>query len=81
MYETRTSQWNKCKFIDLEAMVQEEEKKLSDQQIGKEVDWILNPGTVNTHATQFVRTQAESWRMKTLLAKALGTQEEHAEQL
>lgn len=81
MYKKWTSQRNKHKIIELEAMVQEEEKKLSEQQLGKEVDWLLDPGTTNTRATQFVRTQAEIWRMKTLLVKALSIQDEHAEQL
>lgn len=45
------------------------------------MDWLLDLGTVNTRATQFVRTQAESWHMKTLLAKALSMQGEYAEQL
>jgi len=62
-------------------MVQEEEKKISEQDIEKEVDWLLDPGTVTTRATQFVRTQAESWRMKTLLARALSVQGDYAEQL
>jgi len=71
MYERRTSQRNKRKIIDLEATVQDEESKFSDQQIGKEVDWLQDPGTLSTRATQFVKTQAESWRVKTLLAKAM----------
>jgi len=41
------------------------------QAMEMEMDWILNPGTMTTRATQFVRTQAEIWRMKTMLAKAL----------
>lgn len=81
MYETCTSQKNKRKIIDLEAMVHEEEKKLSEQEIEEEVDWLQDPGTVTTQATQFVRTQAKSWRMKTLLAKALSMQDNYAEQL
>jgi len=60
MYETRTSQRNKCKISELEASVKEEETQVSDQQIGKEVDWLLDPGTTYTRATQFVRTQAEA---------------------
>lgn len=81
MYERRTLQRNKRKIIDIEATVQDEESKLSDQQIGKDVDWLQDPGTLSTRATQFVRTQAKSWRMKTLLAKAIDIQGEHAEQL
>jgi len=81
MFERRTSQRNKRKIIDLEATVQDEESKLSDQQIGKEVDWLQDSGTPSTRATQFVRTQAEGWRMKTLLAKAMDVQGEHAKQL
>lgn len=44
------------------------------------MDWLLDPGMTYTRATQFVRTQAEAWRMKTLLAKVLDAQEEQAEQ-
>jgi len=40
IYKRRTSQRNKRRIIDLEATVQEEESKLSDQQIGKDVDWL-----------------------------------------
>lgn len=36
---------------------------------------------ITTQATQFVRTQVESWRMKTLLAKALSMQGDYAEQI
>lgn len=75
------SQRNKHKIIDLEAMVQEEEKKISEQDIEKEVHRLLDPRTINTRATQFIRTQAESWRMKTLLVKALSMQGEYAEHL
>lgn len=53
MYERRTSQRNKRKIIDLEATVKEEECKLFDQQIGKEVDWLQDHGTPSTRATQF----------------------------
>lgn len=81
MYETRMSLKNKHKIIDLEAMVQEKEKKLSEEDIEKEVDWLQDPGTVTKRAMQFVRTQAESWRMKTLLAQALSMQENNKDQL
>lgn len=40
------------------------------------MDRLSDPGTVTTRATQFVRTQAEMWRMKTMLAKALSMQAE-----
>lgn len=81
MFERRTSQRNKRKVIDLETSAQEEEAKLSDQQLSQEVDWLHDPGTPSTWATQFVRTQAEAWRMKTMLAKALDVQGEQAKQL
>lgn len=54
MYERGTLQRNKHKIIDLEATVQEEESKLSDQQIGEEFDWLQDPRTPSTRATQFV---------------------------
>ena len=40
----------------------------------EEIDWISGPRTLATRATQFVRTQSEVWRMKTMLAKALSLQ-------
>jgi len=81
MYERRTSERNKRKIIDLEASAQEEESKLSDHQLSQEVNWLQDPGMTSTRATQFVRTQAEAWRMKTILAKAMDVQVKQAEQL
>lgn len=80
MYETCTSQKAKRRINDLDAMVNEEEKKLNEQEMEEEVK-IQDLGMVTTRATQFVRTQAESWRMKTLLAKALSMQGDHAEKM
>ena len=42
----------------------------------EEVDWLIDPGTPAKRATQFVHTKAESWRIKTLLAKALDAKED-----
>lgn len=81
MYERRTYARNKRKIIDLETSAIEEEGKLTDQQLGQEVDWLQDPGTNSTRVTQFVRTQAEAWRTKTILAKAMDVQSEQAEQL
>lgn len=81
MYETRTSQKNKQKINDLEAMVTEEENKLKEQEMEEEVDWLQDPVNVITRATQFVRMQAGRWRMKTLLAKALSTHGNYVEQM
>lgn len=44
------------------------------QALEKEMDWLSNPGTTTTRATQFVRTQGEMWQMKTMLAKSLNMQ-------
>lgn len=65
----------------MESKVTEEERNLKEQELEKEVHWIQDPGYVTTRATQFVRTQAESWRMKTLLAKALNMQGSYEDQL
>ena len=46
------------------------------QALETDMDWISNPGTTTARATQFVRTQAEIWRMKTMLAKVLRMQSE-----
>ena len=81
MYETKTSQRNKRKLNELESSVKAEEAQVSDQQLGKEVNWLQDPGNTFTRATQFVRTQAEAWRMKTMLAKVLEAQEEQDERV
>lgn len=39
------------------------------------MNWLHDPGTPSKRATQFVRTKAESWRTKTLIAKALESME------
>lgn len=79
MYETRTLLRNKHKIIDLEAMVHGEEKKKSEEDIVREVVWLQDPGTVTKRASQFVRTQAESWRMKAMLAQDLSMQADNKE--
>jgi len=73
-YETHISQKGKQKIEELEAIVNEEEKNLESQDLEKEIDWIQDLGIITTCATQFVRMQAEMWRMKTMLAKALSMQ-------
>lgn len=79
-YETRTSLKEKRKIEELEAIVAEEEEHLKEQDMEKEVEWIQDPGTATTRATQFVRTQAKAWRMKTMLAKAVSMQGEYINQ-
>ena len=55
-YETWTTQKEKRKIEELEAAVTEEEEHLEEQDLEKEVEWIHDPGTATTWATQFVRT-------------------------
>lgn len=80
MYETRTTARNKRKIAELEASVKEEETKCTEENIVGEVDWLHDPGTPSKRATQYVRTKAESWRIKTLLAKALDAKDEGKQQ-
>lgn len=75
MYETCTTARNKRKIADLEASAKEEAAQRTEEVIAEEVDWIVDPGTPSKRATQFVRTQAESWKIKTLLARALDAKE------
>lgn len=70
-YETRTLQKEKQRIEELEAIVTEEEENFEAQELEKEMDWVQDPGTVTTRSTQYVRTQAEMWRMKTMLSKAI----------
>lgn len=74
-YETRAAARHKRKMNDLEDEVKREEDGRTDEEIAAEVDWLHDPGTPAKRATQFVRTQAESWRTKTLIAKALEAME------
>jgi len=60
----------------MEAAVKEEERPRTEEDIAREVDWLMDPGTTSRRATQFVRTQVESWRIKTLLARALESRDE-----
>jgi len=62
--------------MELEASAKEEDLQRTEDDIAGEVDWLLDPGTASKRATQFIRTQAESWKVKTLLAKALESKEE-----
>lgn len=80
-YENCTSQREKWRIEELEAMVNEEEKSMNQQELVKEVNWVQDPDTVTTRATQFVRTQAEMWRLKMMLAKAISMQGDSANQL
>jgi len=61
----------KHKIVVMEASVKEEEMQRSKENIAGEVDWLCDPSTHSKRETQFLRTKAESWRIKTLLAKAL----------
>lgn len=70
-YETRTATRIKRKMADLEAQAKLEEGGRMNMEIAAEVNWLTDPDTPTKRATQFVRTQAESWRTKTLIAKAL----------
>jgi len=71
MFVTRASTRSKRKIAELEAKVKQEEETTQEGKVDGEVDWICDTGTPAKRTTQFVRTKAESWRMKTLLAKAL----------
>lgn len=77
-YETQTTQKEKRKIEELEVAVTEEEEQLDVQALETEMDWLSDLCTTTTRATQFVRTQGEMWRMKTMLAKALNM---HAEDI
>lgn len=76
MYETRTKTKNKQRIADMEASVKEEEGPRTEEDIAREVDWVQDLGTASKQATQFVRTQAESWRIETLLIRTLDSREE-----
>lgn len=76
MYETRATARSKHKVAELEASVKKEEAQRQEGIIAEEVDWLHDPGNPCKRATQYVRTKAESWRIKTLLAKALDSKEE-----
>jgi len=76
MYETRTVSKNKRKISALQASVKAEELSRTEEDIAQEVNWLQDLGIASNRATQFVRTQAESWRIKTLLARALDSREE-----
>lgn len=75
MYVTRASSRSKRKIAELEAKVKQDEEITQEGNRTREVDWICDPGTPAKRTTQLVRTKAESWRMKTLLAKALDMKE------
>lgn len=70
-YETRTAARIKRKIAELEAQAKQEEEGRTEEEVAGEVDWLKDPGTPSRRATQFVRTKVESWRTKTLIAKAL----------
>lgn len=70
-YETLVSTKGKKIIDEIEAEVNEEHERLDMQSIEEEIEWISDPGTPTTRATQFVRTQSETWQMKIMLAKAL----------
>jgi len=75
-YETRTATSSKRKLAELNAKVKLEEGSRSEEDIAAAVDWLEDAGTSSKWATQFTRTKVESWRVKTLLAKALEAMEE-----
>lgn len=79
-YETRTSQKEKHKIEELEAIVVEEEENMENNDMEKDMEWVQDPGTTSTRATQYVHTQAEMWCMKTMLAKAISMQGEYLNQ-
>lgn len=76
MYETRATARSKCKIVKMEAAVKHEEVQRQGGFVAEEVDWLTDPGMPAKRATRFTRTKAESWRIKTLLAKALDAKEE-----
>lgn len=80
-YDTRTASKNKRKVAELEAKAKQEEDGRTEEEIAEEVDWMKDPGTPSKRATQFVRTKAESWRTKTLIAKALESIEKEKQQI
>lgn len=80
IYETRSTTRNKRRIADMEVAVKEEERSRTEEDIAREVDWLTDPGTTAGRATQFVRTQVECWRIKTLLARALESKDEGNQQ-
>lgn len=56
--------------------MKKEEVQRQEGIIVEEVDWLHDPGTHSKRATQYVWTKAESWRIKTRLAKSLDLKEE-----
>ena len=58
-YETRASQKEKHKIEELEVIVVKEEENLEEHEIEKDMEWVLDPGTPSTRATQYVCMQAE----------------------
>lgn len=74
-YETRATAKNKRKVEELENKVKQDEEGRNEEEIAAEVNWLHDPGTPAKRATQFVRTRAESWRIKTLIPKALESME------
>lgn len=80
-YETRAAARNKRKVEELEAQVKQAEDGRTVEEIAAEVDWLRDPGTPSKRATQFVRTKAESWRTKMLIAKALETVEKEKQNI
>jgi hypothetical protein len=80
-YETRTVTRIKRKIAELEAQAKQEEEGRTEEDIAAEVDWLKDPGTPSKRATQFVRTKAESWRTKTLIAKALDSIEKEKQHI
>jgi len=69
-YETRAMTKHKRKVEELENKVKQEEGGRTEEELAAEVNWLQDPGTPAKRATQYVRTRAESWRTKTLIAKA-----------
>lgn len=76
IYDTRTATSSKRRVAELNHKVKMEEENRSEEDLAAAVDWLEDAGTPSRRATQFTRTRAESWRVKTLLAKALETLEE-----
>lgn len=64
----------------MEAIIVEKEENLEENDLEKEMEWVQDPDTATTQPTKYVHTQAETWRMKMMLAKAISMQGEYLNQ-
>ena len=73
-YEALFSKKGKKTIDFLQDEVNQAKATLDSRTMSEEVDWIADPGTPSTRATQFLHTQTVSWQMKTMLATTIGMQ-------